>query len=136
MPFLYSECFLSLGHYSPKNHTQSRKKNDLGKPKMHEISALGPIDPTSVPEDEEEEKAAPWIMRTLVGVSSDFFNTQGSCTPVGRQNTDRERESAIHWGQMNSLHATKLPASHVFRRPHPPQFQNMIIPLFNKTILS
>jgi hypothetical protein len=76
VPFLYSGCFLSLGHNSPKNHTQSRKKNDLGKPKMHEISALSPIDPTSVLEANEEEKTAPWITRKLVGVSSNFFNTQ------------------------------------------------------------
>ena len=72
----YSERFLSLRHNSPKNHTQSSKKNDLGEPKMQEISALGPIDPSSVPEVNEEEKAAPWIMRKLVGVSSDFFNTK------------------------------------------------------------
>jgi hypothetical protein len=91
---------------------------------MHEISALGPIDPSSVPEVNEEEKEAPWIMRKLVGVSSNFFNTQRLCTPVSRQTTNRERESAadsgdpgICCGQMNSLHdhhATKLPASHVF----------------------
>jgi hypothetical protein len=43
---------------------------------MQEISALGPIDPSSVPEVNEEEKAAPWIMRKLVGVSFDFFNTK------------------------------------------------------------
>lgn len=43
---------------------------------MHpEISALVPMDPTSAEADEEEE-AAPWIMRELVGVSSDFFNTK------------------------------------------------------------
>ncbi|KDR68452.1 hypothetical protein GALMADRAFT_257184 [Galerina marginata CBS 339.88] len=34
---------------------------------MPEISALGPIDPASVPEVQEEEKAAPWIVRKLVG---------------------------------------------------------------------
>jgi hypothetical protein len=38
---------------------------------MPEVSALGPIDPTSVlvSTHEEEEKAAPWIIRKLVGVS-------------------------------------------------------------------
>ncbi|KIM42125.1 hypothetical protein M413DRAFT_10359 [Hebeloma cylindrosporum] len=34
---------------------------------MREISALGPIDPSSVPEVNEEETTAPWIMRKLVG---------------------------------------------------------------------
>ena len=43
---------------------------------MHEFSALGPIDLTSVPEANEEEKAAPWVMRKLVCVSSYFFDTQ------------------------------------------------------------
>jgi hypothetical protein len=40
---------------------------------MPEMSALGPIDPSSVPEVNEEEKAAPWIVRKLVGVSFTFF---------------------------------------------------------------
>ena len=35
---------------------------------MSEVSALGPVDPASVPAA-EEEKAAPWIVRKLVGVS-------------------------------------------------------------------
>ena len=33
------------------------------------ISPLGPIDPASVPEA-EQEKTAPWIVRKLVGVRS------------------------------------------------------------------
>ena len=45
---------------------------------MPEISALGPIDPSTVPEVDEEEKAAPWIMRKLVGVSSTFFQNSPS----------------------------------------------------------
>lgn len=36
---------------------------------MPEVSALGPVDPASVPEA-EQEKAAPWIVRKLVGVSA------------------------------------------------------------------
>jgi len=36
---------------------------------MSETSTLGPIDPASIPEEKEEEKAAPWIIRKLVGVS-------------------------------------------------------------------
>jgi len=39
---------------------------------MPEMSALGPIDPSSVSEVNEEEKSAPWIARKLVGVSSHF----------------------------------------------------------------
>lgn len=35
---------------------------------MGEVSALGPVDPASV-QDEGQEKAAPWIVRKLVGVS-------------------------------------------------------------------
>jgi len=35
---------------------------------MPESSALGPIDPTSVSGIDEQEKAAPWIVRKLVGV--------------------------------------------------------------------
>jgi len=37
---------------------------------MPDVSALGPIDPASVPVG-EEEKAAPWIVRKVVGVSLD-----------------------------------------------------------------
>lgn len=39
-----------------------------------EPSALGPIDPGSIhdPSVAEEEKAAPWIMRKLIGVSAAF----------------------------------------------------------------
>ncbi|CAK5272136.1 unnamed protein product [Mycena citricolor] len=34
----------------------------------HEVSALGPIDPASVPQEhDEEEKHAPWIVRKLIG---------------------------------------------------------------------
>jgi hypothetical protein len=37
---------------------------------MPDASALGPIDPASITsEDAESEKAAPWIIRKLVGVS-------------------------------------------------------------------
>lgn len=32
-----------------------------------DVSALGPVDPSSV-QDEGQEKAAPWIVRKLVGV--------------------------------------------------------------------
>ena len=41
---------------------------------MPEPSALGPIDPGSIhdPSVAEEEKAAPWIMRKLIGVSAAF----------------------------------------------------------------
>lgn len=35
---------------------------------MSDVSALGPIDPSSIPEA-ETEKSAPWIVRKLVGVS-------------------------------------------------------------------
>lgn len=43
---------------------------------MPDISALGPIDPTSIANYElrEEEKAAPWIVRKLVGVSCLFIS--------------------------------------------------------------
>ncbi|KAF9530047.1 hypothetical protein CPB83DRAFT_851495 [Crepidotus variabilis] len=34
---------------------------------MPEVSALGPIDPASLPETTEQEKNAPWIVRKLVG---------------------------------------------------------------------
>ncbi len=39
---------------------------------MPEVSALGPIDPSSViaAGTDESEKKAPWIIRKLVGVSS------------------------------------------------------------------
>jgi len=40
---------------------------------MSETSTLGPIDPASIPEEKEEEKAAPWIIRKLVGVSELLF---------------------------------------------------------------
>ena len=33
-----------------------------------DVSPLGPINPVSIP-NAEEEKAAPWIVRKLVGVS-------------------------------------------------------------------
>ncbi len=42
---------------------------EAGAVKMPEVSALGPVDPASVPEA-EQEKAAPWIVRKLVGVSA------------------------------------------------------------------
>ena len=34
---------------------------------MSEVSALGPVDPASL-QDDGQEKAAPWIVRKLVGV--------------------------------------------------------------------
>ena len=34
---------------------------------MSEVSALGPVDPASL-QDAGQEKAAPWIVRKLVGV--------------------------------------------------------------------
>lgn len=36
------------------------------------VSALGPIDPSSI-RDGEQEKSAPWIVRKLVGVSMNPF---------------------------------------------------------------
>lgn len=36
---------------------------------MADVSVLGPIDPKNVTEDTEKEKAAPWVIRKLVGVS-------------------------------------------------------------------
>lgn len=42
---------------------------------MPEVSALGPIDPASVPTG-EEEKAAPWIVRKMVGVSLSDYLTE------------------------------------------------------------
>lgn len=46
---------------------------------MPEPSALGPIDPASIhdPSIAEEEKAAPWIMRKLIGVSAAFRSHLG-----------------------------------------------------------
>jgi hypothetical protein len=39
----------------------------LAKPMGEEVSALGPVDPSSV-RDEGQEKAAPWVVRKLAGV--------------------------------------------------------------------
>ena len=40
---------------------------------MTEVSFLGPIDPSSVV-DGENEKNAPWIVRKLAGVSQRYFD--------------------------------------------------------------
>ncbi|KAF8956326.1 hypothetical protein BDZ97DRAFT_194604 [Flammula alnicola] len=69
---------------------------------MPEASALGPIDPASIQEVNEEEKAAPWIVRKLVGVSGlvellllsfrAFHVPEISCPPVLRPCSDRSSE--------------------------------------------
>ena len=106
---------------------------------MHEISALSPIDLTPVPEANEEEKAAPWVMRKLVCVSSDssihndYVRRLAARTWIVSAKALQIQATGIYWGEMDSLHdhhATKLPGSHAFRRPHPPQFHNMIILFF------
>ena len=56
---------------------------------MPEISALGPIDPASVSTD-EEEKAAPWIVRKLVGVS-DLSSDESTNRP----------QSTLSWYETN-----------------------------------
>lgn len=56
---------------------------------MADVSALGPIDPTSLTEGDEKEKAAPWIVRKLVGVSENPFQVSHQSTGKGALATVR-----------------------------------------------
>ena len=61
---------------------------------MTEVSALGPVDPASVPAA-EEEKAAPWIVRKLVGVSAKITRMCGrailnACIRLEHDRTHRD----------------------------------------------
>lgn len=53
-----------------------------------ELSVLGPIDPASRPTLDEEEKAAPWIVRKLVGVSVDSVSSVPKPNLVNLVRTD------------------------------------------------
>lgn len=38
-----------------------------------DLSALGPVDPDSVPSLDESENKSPWIVRKILGVSKSFI---------------------------------------------------------------
>lgn len=38
-----------------------------------DLSALGPVDPDSVPSLDENENKSPWIVRKILGVSRSFI---------------------------------------------------------------